>query len=404
MPIQTDGYPILLSLLLRQDCYEQIRKHSKRFEVLARTSDVLTIYWHYCEEFREAPVNRKALEEFAVQQPTVTLEQLAPELDTAEGIDPAQVTDFNAAFHHAWEEARVAYMQHIASSIGAIAIGRSSKSLDRRYVELYGEDESKWDRVAMAAVVTREKLANNPFADQEDVTGGTYQENTERVRERILEAFAEEDDNGALLTGFPTIDANVTVGTGFQHLRLVGIAGQSGRGKTLILLTLAYNLARQGKNVLYNSLEHGYEDTWALMAFLHASYFSDQGRFTIPPLNPENLDSAILRRPGRFDRVVPFLAPSPKLRREYLMKITGGRLCTAKLDSVVALSDGFSFAQLREGYILAGQVAFERNDEEMLEEDLLDGVKRVRTGVNGADGRLGERGTGFAPLSNAAQA
>ena len=108
--------------------------------------------------------------------------------------------------------------------------------------------------------------------------------------------------------------------------------------------------------------------------------------------NPENLDSAILRRPGRFDRVVPFLAPSPKLRREYLTKVTGGRLHTAALDSAVALSDGFSFAQLRESYILAGQIALQRNDEEILGEDLLGGIKRVRTGANGADGRLGEKG------------
>ena len=93
--------------------------------------------------------------------------------------------------------------------------------------------------------------------------------------------------------------------------------------------------------------------------------------------NPESLDSAILRRPGRFDRVVPFLAPSINLRRQYLTKVTGGRLHTAILDSTVALSEGFSFAQLRESYILAGQVAFQRNDEEILGEDLLDGVRRV---------------------------
>jgi hypothetical protein len=119
--------------------------------------------------------------------------------------------------------------------------------------------------------------------------------------------------------------------------------------------------------------------------------------------NPENLDSAILRRPGRFDRVVPFLTPSPSLRREYLTKVTGRRLPTTVLDSAAALSDGFSFAQLRESYILAGQIAFQRNDEEILGEDLLEGVKRVRNSANGADGRLGERGTGFTPLTRAAQ-
>jgi hypothetical protein len=115
--------------------------------------------------------------------------------------------------------------------------------------------------------------------------------------------------------------------------------------------------------------------------------------------NPENLDSAILRRPGRFDRVVPFLAPAPNLRREYLTKMIGNRLHTGAVDSAVALSEGFSFAQLRESYILAGQFAFHRNVEEILGEDLLDGVKSVRNSANGADGRLGERETGFAPAA-----
>lgn len=120
--------------------------------------------------------------------------------------------------------------------------------------------------------------------------------------------------------------------------------------------------------------------------------------------NPENLDSAILRRPGRFDRVVPFLAPSANLRREYLTKVTANCLDTTVLDSAVVLSDTFSFVQLRESYILAGQLAFQRNDEEIRGADLLEGVKRVRNGVNGAEGRLGERSTGFTPLASAAQA
>jgi hypothetical protein len=40
----------------------------------------------------------------------------------------------------------------------------------------------------------------------------------------------------------------------------------------------------------------------------------------------------------------------------------------------------------------------------LLGEDLLEGVKRVRNGVNGAEGWLGERSTGFTPLASAAKA
>jgi hypothetical protein len=45
----------------------------------------------------------------------------------------------------------------------------------------------------------------------------------------------------------------------------------------------------------------------------------------------------------------------------------------ADLDSVVADSKGFSFAQLREAYIMAGQLAFEGN-REICAEDLSSGV------------------------------
>jgi hypothetical protein len=301
MPKDLNGFPLLLSILLRQNCYAQVLKVGKRFQVLARQSSVLGFYWQYCEHNSEAPKDRKALEEWALQQPKTTREQIAPELDAAEEIDATQVTDFNASFYQAWQEARVAHMKRITGMASLIATGESSKVLDKRYRELYGEDESKWDRVAMAERVLIEKLASNPFDDAEENAGGIYQEHTEQVRERLLESFQETEKSGALLTLFPSVDKNVIIGTGFQQLRFVGIAGQSGRGKTLLLLTLAYNFAKQGKHVLFNSLEHSFEDTWIFMSFLHASYFKEQGRFEIPPLDVWTQGNRSTRPPDKTD-------------------------------------------------------------------------------------------------------
>jgi hypothetical protein len=112
--------------------------------------------------------------------------------------------------------------------------------------------------------------------------------------------------------------------------------------------------------------------------------------------HPERLDPAILRRPGRFDRVVPLQPPSPDLRREYLSKTTAGSLEPDDALTAANQSDGFSFAQLREAYILAGQCAFQRGDEELRAEDLMQGIASVRNAANGASRRLGERATGFA--------
>jgi len=78
--------------------------------------------------------------------------------------------------------------------------------------------------------------------------------------------------------------------------------------------------------------------------------------------DPTALDPAILRRPGRFDRVVEFPAPDGELRASYLRKFIP-RLTEAEIEDCVDESEGFSFAQLREVYILAGQRAYEKGGE-----------------------------------------
>jgi len=120
--------------------------------------------------------------------------------------------------------------------------------------------------------------------------------------------------------------------------------------------------------------------------------------------HPKRLDPAILRRPGRFDRVVPFHAPSLPLRVEYFRKLAVAIFDEKAIEVAAETSEGFSFAQLREAYILAGQIAFQRNDKQIRGVDLLEGVMGVRGSANGMEGRLGERGTGFAPHAGAASA
>jgi ATPase family associated with various cellular activities (AAA) len=75
--------------------------------------------------------------------------------------------------------------------------------------------------------------------------------------------------------------------------------------------------------------------------------------------HPAALDPAILRRPGRFDRVVLFPDPDEDLRLRYLRKLNCP-VPDSELHPIVERTRGFSFARLREVYILAGQSAFER--------------------------------------------
>ena len=92
--------------------------------------------------------------------------------------------------------------------------------------------------------------------------------------------------------------------------------------------------------------------------------------------DPTMLDPAILRRPGRFDRVVCFPVPSPDLRLAFLRKLDP-HLTETALRRAVTESEGFSFAQLREAYILAGQYAFDTGGD-IGQLELLAGVSGIR--------------------------
>jgi ATP-dependent 26S proteasome regulatory subunit len=78
--------------------------------------------------------------------------------------------------------------------------------------------------------------------------------------------------------------------------------------------------------------------------------------------DPTCLDPAILKRPGRFDRVVQFRNPDAALRREYYSKLSPV-LAGEQFEVAIEQTEGFSFAQLRETYILGAQSAFEHGRE-----------------------------------------
>ncbi len=92
---------------------------------------------------------------------------------------------------------------------------------------------------------------------------------------------------------------------------------------------------------------------------------------------PTLLDPAILRRPGRFDRVVPFLDPTPEMRTAYFNKMLNGSFTPEEIESAVVLSSSFSFAQCREAFVIAGQKSFERGSE-ITATDLVEGVLSLR--------------------------
>jgi ATPase family associated with various cellular activities (AAA) len=123
---------------------------------------------------------------------------------------------------------------------------------------------------------------------------------------------------------------------------------------------------------------------------------SQDGVIVVATANdPMALDSAILRRPGRFDRAVPFRPPGVDLRREYLHRLSRGALDAETLTLVGTQTDGFSFAQVREAYIVGGQLAFQRGNDRVDGEDLLEGIRLVRGELHTVGQRADGRSVGF---------
>ena len=104
-----------------------------------------------------------------------------------------------------------------------------------------------------------------------------------------------------------------------------------------------------------------------------------------------------MRRPGRFDRVIEFGLPAEEERREYLRRRLGGILTPDDVIRLARQTTGFSFAQMKEAHVIAGQLAFDRVNE-ITAVDLGNAVTQVKVGLAGLkqsfSGCVGFTGTG----------
>lgn len=112
------------------------------------------------------------------------------------------------------------------------------------------------------------------------IPAGTLHENSDLMFANLKSAMTTNEARRWKL-GFNEIDKEVLIGRGPNMNRFIGALGHSGDGKSTVLHTIVNNLAAQGANVLYNSLEHDPEELWEIQAFLCYEQFMD--RFALPP-------------------------------------------------------------------------------------------------------------------------
>ncbi|MBL0156826.1 MAG: ATP-binding protein [Bryobacterales bacterium] len=118
--------------------------------------------------------------------------------------------------------------------------------------------------------------------------------------------------------------------------------------------------------------------------------------------DPTTLDAAILKRPGRFDRLAAFPVPSLEMRRLYFHRLVGETLDGQSIATAARETDRMSFAQLREAYILAGQRSFRRGGG-VEPDELLSAIRTVRAEADGVSNRSDGRSLGFGSKTPSAE-
>ena len=223
---------------------------------------------------------------------------------------------------------------------------------------------------------------------------------------------------------------------GIPHRRGFLFAGPPGCGKTLTLKTLASNIhaefisvlgtADVDDGMLRNALDLAEEYTPAVVLLedldriiqakdISLSHFLNlldglkvlNGVLVIATCNePDKLDSALIHRPSRFDRVWRFDLPKYEQRLELLRKKGGTFFSESALETPARRTDGFSTAYVQE--IVVNALLECAHDEQLPNDDhlfkSLDTLRLQRKEASKPGEAMEERETaGFCVLENGAR-
>jgi replicative DNA helicase len=127
---------------------------------------------------------------------------------------------------------------------------------------------------------------------------GFLDENTEHIKAEI-ERYTQSDSE-RIYTGFRHIDDHLVINKKMRPF--IGIMGFANDGKTTVLMTLLYNMAVRGKNVVLFSKEHDPLDCWLHFAFLHSHHYRDE--FILPKLSTFQEGNATQEDLNSLNRII----------------------------------------------------------------------------------------------------
>ena len=108
---------------------------------------------------------------------------------------------------------------------------------------------------------------------------GMLHENTDTIQGEV-ERWMDGDGNDRIKTGFPHIDNHIVITKKLNQF--IGIMGFMNDGKSTLLLTMLYNMACLGKNIILWTKEADPMNVWIHIAFLHSYRYRDE--FELPSM------------------------------------------------------------------------------------------------------------------------
>jgi len=227
LPDDSDFVPVLAAQLAFAKQYKKL-------------GDATTVHKFICDATDDKDLILLNNQKDAIRESISRLDELLGEA----GLRKAQNADIEVAIRAAFRNARMRFHFHIVNQYLLTLKQSPSRAADKRQDVPFGID---------GAVATVRKLWSLDYREDEGSSGPLNQAAMEIAQH--LEEIFEADENDRVRFSLEHLDNAFLVGTKFN--KFIGILGFTGRGKSLLLRTIAFNAAMQGKKVLFVGLEGG---------------------------------------------------------------------------------------------------------------------------------------------------
>lgn len=242
---------------------------------------ILCCCLNYAQKFGRYP-SFPELEQF-IQGPNVGTNGQSRDSWGLKTKELADTPDMGWVYSGSWPQLLDEFTQHGRMCMYLNALYMMKSMLGGSAVDLPGikvTPETTATELIPLALKYFDGVRRKDFTLPSSVPEGAWRENAELGAEVLLESLKDTLKDRAY-TGFSRIDSTTVIGPK-QSIRYIGILGFSNHGKSMFMRSMAYNMAKSGKKILYIACEDTALNTWTQLSFLHSYTQTD---LDIPPIN-----------------------------------------------------------------------------------------------------------------------